>query len=126
MKNREQVIIYQPSYVHDSAIIGARSKIGCFCDISKDVIIGRYVNIQCHCSISTGVHIDDGCFIAPGVRILNDKMMNGMLQPPHIGKHCRIGGNVLILPDVTIGDNCFIGAGLKVTKSLPNGSIVTK
>jgi len=60
------------------------------------------------------------------VKILNDKYMNGMTQPPRIGRFCRIGGGCIILPDVTIGDNVFIGAGIKVTKDIPDGSMILK
>ena len=60
------------------------------------------------------------------MKILNDKYMNGMTQPPRIGRFCRIGGGCIILPDVTIGDNVFIGAGIKVTKDIPDGSMILK
>lgn len=84
------------------------------------------MNIQCHVSISNGVTVGDGTFIGPGVRILNDKYMNGLLQPPKIGRFVRLGGGTLVLPGVEIGDNSFVGAGIKVTKSLSEGSMMLR
>ena len=31
--------------------------------------------------------------------------------PVHIGKNCRIGAGVIILPGITLGDNVVVGAG---------------
>ncbi|WP_455266069.1 DapH/DapD/GlmU-related protein [Phascolarctobacterium sp.] len=43
----------------------------------------------------------------------------------HIGSHCWVGSNVVILKGVTIGDNCVIGAGCVITEDIPSNSIVT-
>ena len=40
----------------------------------------------------------------------------------HIGKHCWIGSNVMILKGVTIGDNSVIGAGCVVYKDVPSNT----
>lgn len=42
----------------------------------------------------------------------------------HIGKHCWIASNVVILKGVTIGDNCVIGAGCVVYKDVPEGTVL--
>lgn len=34
-----------------------------------------------------------------------------------------IGGNVVVLPNVTIGDNVVIGAGSVVNKDIPSNSV---
>ena len=44
--------------------------------------------------------------------------------PITIGNNVWIGGNVVILPDVSIGDNVVIGAGSVVTKNIPDNMIV--
>jgi len=63
-------------------------------------------------------------FLGPGVRILNDKYINGLCQPPEIGDYSRIGGGVIILPGVKVGRNALIGAGSVITKDVPDGATV--
>lgn len=41
----------------------------------------------------------------------------------HIGKNCRIGAGVVIVPGVHIGDNVVIEAGSIVTKNIPSGVV---
>lgn len=43
----------------------------------------------------------------------------------HIGKHCWIGSNVVILKGTDIGDNCVIGAGCVISGEIPKNSLVT-
>lgn len=44
----------------------------------------------------------------------------------HIGNHCWIGSNIVILKGVNIHDNCVIGAGCVVSGDIPEGSIVKR
>jgi len=118
------VIIYPPTWIHDSVEIGERTKIGPFCNIRKNVRIGRSNNIQDHCSISDGIEIGDGNFISQNTHIINDKYMNSVIQPPVIGSHNRIGACVLILPGVKIGSNCNICAGAIISRDVPDGAEV--
>lgn len=37
-----------------------------------------------------------------------------------IGKNCRLGAGVIVMPGITIGDNAVIGAGSIVTKNIPS------
>lgn len=39
-----------------------------------------------------------------------------------IGKNCRLGAGVIVMPGITIGDNAVIGAGSIVTKDIPHMS----
>ena len=106
--------------------IGDNSFIGPFCEIQKDVIIGNSVRIQSHSFICENTFIDDETFIAHGVMFTNDKFHNGELSkdylPTHIGKRCRIGSNVTLLP-VKICDDVTIGAGSVVTKDISEPGI---
>lgn len=125
MKKRENVAIYQPSYIHDSAKIGKGTKIGAFVDIGKDVVIGENCNIQAHVTISNGVQIGDRVFIGPNTSILNDRYpVSKVLAPPIIYNDVVIGGFVVILPNISIGEKAVIGAGSVVTKNVPRGSVV--
>ena len=57
--------------------------------------------------------------LIPAVR--NDTKGPEVVKEVHIGEHCWLGGNVVVLPGVTIGKGATIGAGSVVTKvcSLP-------
>lgn len=125
MKKRENVVIYEPSYVHDSAKIGNGTKIGAFVDIGKDVVIGADCNIQAHVTISNGVHIGNRVFIGPNTSILNDRYpASKVLAPPIIQDDVIIGGCVAILPSIVVGEKAVIGAGSVVTKDAPAGNVV--
>lgn len=42
----------------------------------------------------------------------------------HIGNHCWIGSNVILLKGTTIGDNCVIGSGCVINQCIPDNTIV--
>ena len=100
--------------------------IGPFCEIQKDVIVGSNVRIQSHSFICENTYIGDDTFIAHGVMFTNDKFADGQLSknylPTYIGKRCRIGSNVTLLP-VKICDDVTIGAGSVVTKDISEPGI---
>jgi len=125
LKKRENVVTYEPSYIHDSAKIGKGTRIGAFVDIGKDVIIGTDCNIQAHVTISNGVHIGDRVFIGPNTSILNDRYpISKVLTPPTIHNDAIIGGFAVILPNVVVGEKAVIGAGSVVTKDVPERKVV--
>ena len=111
-------MIYQPCNIHPSAKIGEGTKIGAFCDIGKNVVIGRNCNIQAHVTISNECKIGDNVFIGPNTSLLNDKYMNGIIEPVTVKDGAKIGGGVTVLPRVTIGKNALIPAGATVTKNV--------
>tara|TARA_B100000519_G_C14141680_1_gene390165 strand:- start:500 stop:952 length:453 start_codon:yes stop_codon:yes gene_type:complete len=107
-------------------VIGDNVFIGPFCEIQKDVVIGCNVRIQSHSFICENTFIGDDTFIAHGVMFTNDKFTDGQLSkdylPTRIGKRCRIGSNVTLLP-VKICDDVSIGAGSVVTKDIDEPGI---
>ena len=113
------------TYVAPVNMYGARVGddvfVGPFCEIQKDVIVGSNVRIQSHSFICENTYIGDDTFIAHGVMFTNDKFADGLLSknylPTYIGKRCRIGSNVTLLP-VKICDDVTIGAGSVVTKDI--------
>ena len=117
-----KVIIYAPTWIHDSVILGKDTKIGAFNNIDEDVVIGAGNNIQPMCTISEGTRIGNGNFIGPDCHFYNDKYVNSTITPPTIGNYTRLGGSIVILPGVHIGDNCFICAGAMITKDVPDGT----
>ena len=108
------------------ATIGDNVMIGPFCEIQKDVVIGSNVRIQSHSFICENTYVGDDTFIAHGVMFTNDKFLDGNLSkdylPTYIGKKCRIGSNVTLLP-VKICDDVTIGAGSVVTKDITEPGI---
>ena len=123
MHHRPGVTILRPVYIHDSALIGPGTKIAKFVDIGKDVVIGVDCNIQAHVSISNYCSVGRQVFIGPGARLLNDKYMDGKIEPVIVEDHVRIGGGAVILPGVRLGRRCLIGAGAVVTKNVPPNTI---
>ena len=104
--------------IGDNTEIGDNVRIGSYCDIGKDVKIGENCVIQCHVTISNGTIIGDNVFLGPKATILNDKYMDGNIQPCRVDDRAEIGGGSIILPGVTIGKNSLIGAGSVVTKDV--------
>ena len=110
--------------IQENVNIGKNCTIGSHCNICSGVVIGDNVSIQTGCHITRGVHIESNCFIGPGVITMNAKYMNGVINPPRIGSHSKIGGGSCILPDVIIGKNVFVGSGSIVTKNIKDGEKV--
>jgi len=114
--------------------IGDGSKIGCFVEIQKKVVVGKNVKISSHTFICEGVTLEDEVFVGHNVSFINDKYprstnSNGSLQqeedwkviPILVKKRASIGTGATILCGVTIGENAIVGAGSVVTKNvLPN------
>lgn len=111
---------YHPCNVHKSARIGEGTKIGAFCDIGKDVVIGKNCNIQAHVTISNECKIGDNVFIGPNTSLLNDKYMDGKIEPVIVWDDAKIGGGATVLPGVIIHAGALVGAGAVVTKDVPS------
>ena len=123
MSRFKGVKVYEPT-VNRAKSVGEGTKIGAFCDIGADVAIGRNCNIQCHVTISNGTIIGDNVFLAPKVTILNDKYMDGKIEPVVICSHAKIGGGCILLPRVKIGEHAIVGSGSVVTKDVPPYAVV--
>ena len=99
--------------------------IGPFCEIQKDVKIGKGTRIQSHSFICSLVEIGENCFIGHGVMFVNDKFQDGKpaqndsskWERTNIENNVYIGSNVTILP-VNIAEGVVVGAGSVVTKDL--------
>jgi len=111
---------YQNIY---GSVIGKGTKIGSYVEIAHSTV-GKNCNIQAFVSISNGTVIEDDVFIAPGVRILNDKYPpSNTITPVTIKKGASIGGGAILLPGVTIGEYAMVGAGSVVTKDVPSKEV---
>jgi acetyltransferase-like isoleucine patch superfamily enzyme len=110
--------------IHKGARVGKHCTIGSHCNICPGVVIGDHVSVQTGCHITSGVTIGSGSFIGPGVVTMNDKFMDGHIQPPAIASNTRIGGGSAILPTVKIGSGVIVGSGSVVTSDVPDGQTV--
>jgi len=105
--------------------IGDGTFVGPFCEIQRQVTIGRRCKIQSHAFICELVEIGDDCFIGHGVMFVNDPFADGgpargdksKWRATQVGNHVSIGSNATILP-VVIEDHVVVGAGAVVTRDL--------
>jgi acetyltransferase-like isoleucine patch superfamily enzyme len=103
--------------------------------------IGRYVHICSFASIYGGgeAQLGDYCGITQGARLITgteqlDAVMSAAapeeLRNPHRGRiilerHCFIGANAVVMPDITVGEGAVVGAGAVVTKDVLPWTVVT-
>jgi acetyltransferase-like isoleucine patch superfamily enzyme len=123
------VVIGDQAFVRERAAIGRDSVVGRACCIEYDVVIGADVRIQSDCYITALCEIEDGAFVAPGVRTLNDatagrRARDEPLRGPRLRRRCRVGGAAVLLPGVEIGEEAFVGAGAVVTRDVAPRTLV--
>lgn len=70
--------VWQPTNLYGNYQIGKGTKIGVFCDIGGK--IGKNCLIQTMVSIPPLTIIEDDVFLGPGVKIMNDKHLDGNLK----------------------------------------------
>jgi len=102
------------------------------CDFGNRVKFGQnvFINHSAILSASGGIEFEDGCILAPGVRIAT---INHDFNARHtiytygkvtIKKNAWIGMGATILPGVTVGEYAVVGAGAVVTKDVPPYAVV--
>lgn len=72
----------------------------------------------------SGVHIDEGTYIAFHAVVLAHDMSRLLMTDTYIGKNCFIGAYSIVMPGVRVGDGCVVGSGSVVTLDVPSHSIV--
>lgn len=90
--------------------------------IGEGVLISRKANLDY--TYPKGVHIGDYSILTPGARIFTHDFVKREHVSTHIGSHCFVGANAIILPGISIGDHCVIAAGSVVTQDVPARSVV--
>lgn len=119
------VTIWYPANVYNSAKIGEGVSIGMFSEVGENVVIGDRTRVGAMCFIPEGVSIGQDCFIGPRVTFTNDKYPpSGKEQwlPTVIEDGASLGAAVTVICGVRIGANALIGAGSVVTKDVPAGA----
>lgn len=112
-----------------------------YCDYGENISIGEntFINFNCVFLDDNKITIGKNSLIAPNVqiytaihplkaheRIITDEQGTRYLtaaKPVSIGDSVWIGGNCVIMPDITIGNNVTIGAGSVVTKNIPDNKL---
>lgn len=70
-----------------------------------------------------GITIGDNVEIGSGVSLLTNS--GNRIGPIKIDSNAKLGGNVIILPNVHIGAGTIICAGTIVTHDVPQGQMVS-
>ena len=91
-------------------------------DIHPTVKISLKANLDL--TNPSGVHVDEGTYIAFHAVILAHDMSRLIMTDTYIGRNCFIGAYSIIMPGVRVGDECIVGSGSVVTYDIPSHSIV--
>lgn len=105
------------------------------CDYGFNITLGEQTFINANCTfLDVGpITIGRNVMFGPGVHVYGvthhvdwRKRREGYTlgQPVVIGDDCWIGGNSVIMPNITIGARSIIGAGSVVTKDVPEDTFV--
>ncbi len=110
-----------------SVMIGENAHI----DIGSECFFNNYCSLNANSLIKIGegsifgenvkIYDHNHRFANPDIKIKEQGFSNGEV---HIGKHCWIGSNVIILKNADIGDNCVIGAGCVIADKIEDNTIV--
>lgn len=144
---QENVYIHPSANVSDKARIGAGTKIwinvqirenaqiGEGCILSKDVYVDHAVHIGDRCkiqnsvSIYNGVSIGDDVFVGPNVAFTNDRVPRAFnpdwrITETRVESGASIGANATIVCGITIGEYAMVAAGSVVTKNVAPYTLV--
>ena len=122
LRKSKHFIAHQPTNLWGNNKIGKGTTIGAFADIGN-AVIGKNCKIQCHVSIPPLTIIEDDVFLGPGVKIANDRQMDGKLKGTIIKKGTKIGMGALIGAGITIAENTIIGMGAVVLHDTFDGEV---
>lgn len=117
--------VENPSFLHESSVMGEGGYRGAFSYVGKNCQIGRNVKIHSHVHIGDGVTIGDNCVFHSGVKIMHKTKIGDNCEfhagvvigsdgfgfaPQADGTYKNIPqlGNVVIEDDVSVGANTTI------------------
>lgn len=97
-----------------------------YSDYGRNIKLGKNVSVSCNVMMAdkAGIKIGDNVEIGSGTSLLTiDGEQTG---PIVIDSGVRIGGNVIVLPNVHIGAHAVVSAGSIVTHGIPVGEKYTR
>jgi len=106
------------SFVDPLAFVSPNAQIGRNCVVlfsticSVDAVIGDGTHINVLCQVSHQVVVGKFCNVSSGVKLTGGSK---------VGDRCEIGTNACVLPNVRVGNDCIVGAGAVVNRDLPDG-----
>lgn len=132
VKISDKAVIYN----HELIQIGDFSRVDDFCVLSGKIVIGRNVHIAVFCNVaggSHGVHMGDFSGLAYGCHVFSQsddysgatmtnptvpaKFKNEFKDSVHIGRHCILGTQSIVMPGVEMAEGSATGAMTLVMKS---------
>lgn len=126
----EGCVIWHFSRILRGSRIGAYCKIGQNVVIGPEVHIGKKCKIQNNVSIYKGVTLEDEVFCGPGMVFTNVRNPRAGISkmdqslPTLVRTGATLGGNCTIVCGCIIGKWAFVGAGAVVTSSVPDHALV--
>ena len=122
--------IWAYAQVREGAVIGRDCIIGNGVYIDKGVRIGNRVNIHNRALLYRNLKVEDDSFIGPAVCFVNDPRPRANVIRRMkgllrtVGKGASIGANSTILSDISIGRWAMVGAASVVTAPVPDYALV--
>ena len=123
--------IWAFAQVRENAVIGKDCVIGNGVYIDSGVQIGDRVNIQNKALLYRNLIVENDVFIGPAACFTNDPFPRANVIRDLKKKYWRvqegasIGANVCVLPELNIGRFAMVGAGSVVTKHVPDHAVVS-
>ncbi len=121
--------IWHFAQIRENAEIGENCVISKGVYIDHGVKIGNNVKIQNGVSVYNGVIVEDDVILAPNATFTNDLYprafsVDWSVTPTRVKKGASVGANATVVCGVTLGEYCMVAAGSVVTKSVPAYGLV--
>jgi acetyltransferase-like isoleucine patch superfamily enzyme len=115
--------------IRENAVIGRDCVVGKSVYIDHTVRIGDRVKIQNGVSIYHGVTVEDDVFLGPHMTFTNDLYPRAFdpewhVTPTVVRRGASVGANVTVVCGVELGAYCMVGAGAVVTRDVPPHALV--
>jgi len=121
--------IWNEVQIREKARIGKNCRLGKSVYIDVSVIIGDNCKIQNFATLYNGLTVGDEVFVGPHVCFTNDPYPRAVspdwnIVPTRVKDGASIGANATILCGVVIGKNAMVGAGAVVVDDVPDHALV--